>query len=89
LQLADRRFDARIILWGKEMTKTTLKTLPRLTGLGPEAWMRLEDQIMARALELWRKKGRGRRNALQAMLQAKREILIQNHANPERRTDLE
>ena len=36
--------------------------------------MQLEDQIMRRALEVWRKKVRGRQDALNAWLQAEREI---------------
>jgi hypothetical protein len=74
---------------GKETIKTTVKAVPGLAGRVSEKWMRLEDQIMERALVLWHKKGRSHRNALKALLQARREILIKNHANPTRRTGLE
>jgi len=61
----------------KEMTKTTVKAIPNLTDLPADECMRLEDQIMERALVLWHKKGHAHRNARKALLQAEREILVQ------------
>ncbi len=59
------------------MMKTTAKTIPNLAGMPADECMQLEDQIMERALVLWRKKGHGHRNALKALLQAERELLAQ------------
>jgi hypothetical protein len=46
--------------------------------------MKLEDQIMERALALWRKRGRGHRNALDALHQVKCEVLAQTGAGKSR-----
>jgi len=58
-----------------------MKTKPRATnkkaGLTVEKQLDLEDQIMERALAVWRKPGRGHRNALNAWLQAEQEVLAQ------------
>jgi len=54
--------------------KAALKTVPVPKPL-PDQFMRIEDRIMARALALWHGKGRGRRSAPDAWLQAERELL--------------
>jgi hypothetical protein len=57
--------------------KTTTRPIPNLADLPSDERMQLEDQIMKRALALWRKRGHAHRNALNALLQAEREILAQ------------
>ncbi len=58
--------------------KTTTKITANPAALPTGERMQLEDQIMERALALWRKKGRAHLNAPDALLQAEREILAQN-----------
>ena len=48
-----------------------------MADLPSDERMQLEDQIWKRALALWRKRGRAHRNALNALLQAEREVLAQ------------
>lgn len=62
---------------GNEKMKTNPKAIPNLRSPPPAGCMRLEDQIMERALVIWRIKGHGHQNALKALLQAEREILTQ------------
>jgi hypothetical protein len=62
---------------GKKTMKTTTRPIPNLAGLPSDERMQLEDQIMERALALWHKKGHAHRNALNALLQAEREIMAQ------------
>ena len=57
--------------------KTTTEPIRNLADLPSDERMQLEDQIMERALALWHKKGYAHRNALNALLQAEREILAQ------------
>ena len=54
--------------------KTITRPIPKLADLPPDECMQLEDQIMERALTLWNKKGHAHRNALNALLQAEREM---------------
>jgi hypothetical protein len=54
--------------------KAAPKTIPVPKPL-PDQIMRIEDRIMARALALWHGKGQARRNAVNAWLQAERELL--------------
>jgi len=55
--------------------KTTARPILNLADLPSDERMELEDRITERALALWRKKGHGHRNALDALLQAEREVL--------------
>jgi hypothetical protein len=57
--------------------KTAPQPIPNLTDLPSAERMQLEDQIMERALALWHKKGHAHQNALNALLQAEREVLAQ------------
>ena len=57
--------------------KTATKAIPNLTDLPSDERMQLEDQIFKRALALSHKKGHGHRDALNALLQAEREVLAQ------------
>jgi hypothetical protein len=55
--------------------KTPAKSIPNLANLSSNERMELEDQIEQRAFALWRKKGHGHRDALNALRQAEREVL--------------
>lgn len=55
--------------------KTTTRPIPKLADLPSDECMQLEDQIWERALALWRKRGHAHKNALNALLQAEREVL--------------
>jgi Protein of unknown function (DUF2934) len=57
--------------------KTKARPTNKTGGLTVEKRLDLEDQIMERALALWRKPGPGHRNALNAWLQAEQEVLVQ------------
>jgi hypothetical protein len=57
--------------------KTATKATPNLADLPSDERIQLEDQIFKRALALWRKRGRAHRDALNALLQAERELLAQ------------
>jgi hypothetical protein len=57
--------------------KTKARPTNKTGGLTVEKRLDLEDQIMERALALWRKPTRGHRNALNAWLQAEQEVLVQ------------
>jgi hypothetical protein len=59
------------------MMKTTAKIIALWADVPSDERVQLEDQIMERALMLWHKKGHAHRNALNAWLQAEREILAQ------------
>lgn len=56
--------------------KPSAKSIPNLANLSSNERMELEDQIEQRAFALWRKKGHGHRDALSALRQAEREVLI-------------
>jgi hypothetical protein len=55
--------------------KTKARPTNKTGGLTMEKRLDLEDQIMERALALWRKPGPGHRNALNAWLEAEQEVL--------------
>lgn len=57
--------------------KTATKAIPNLADLPSDEQMQLEDLIFERALALWHKRGHGHRDALNALLQAEREVLAQ------------
>jgi hypothetical protein len=57
--------------------KTATQPIPDLADVTSAERMQLEDQIMERALAIWHKKGHAHQNVLNALLQAKREILAQ------------
>jgi hypothetical protein len=57
-----------------EAKKFTSTIIAEPSDMSEGKRMQLEDQIMRRALEVWRKKVRGRQDALNAWLQAEREI---------------
>jgi hypothetical protein len=57
-----------------EATKSSSTIIADPSDMSEGKRMQLEDQIMKRALDLWRKKARGRQDALTVWLQAEREI---------------
>jgi hypothetical protein len=58
------------------MIKTAAtKLMPNPADLASDERMQLEDQIYKRALALWHERGYGHRDALNALLQAEREVL--------------
>jgi hypothetical protein len=57
--------------------KTITRPVSNLADLPSNERLQLEDQIWERALALWRKRGYAHRNALNALLQAEREVLAQ------------
>jgi len=61
--------------------KAAPKTMPAPKAFTDQV-ARIEDRIMARALALWHESGRGRRSALDAWLQAERELLPQKEDFP-------
>jgi len=66
-----------------KVTKADTGVIPNLAGLPPDERTRLEDQITERAFTLWRRKGHAHRNALNALLQAEREVLAGKQRQPE------
>jgi hypothetical protein len=63
-----------------KVMKPLTRAILNLADLPLDERMELNDQITERALALWRKKGRGHRNALDALLQAEREVLARKRA---------
>ncbi|MGB7747992.1 MAG: hypothetical protein WBN75_11965 [Verrucomicrobiia bacterium] len=63
------------------MKETIIEIITHWADMPPGRRMRLQDQIVNQALKLWHKKGRGRRDAMTAWLQAEREVLAQYGIN--------
>jgi hypothetical protein len=64
-----------------KVMKSVTRAILNLADLPLDERMELNDQITEQALALWRKKGRGHLNALDALLQAEREMLARKKAS--------